>query len=89
MLGIIGCMAAFLLVIYLCYKNVHILLAALLGALLCIVFNGLPLMETLTTVYLPKMAGFFQGYSSFSFSARCRRIFMCKAVRRSKLPKLL
>lgn len=61
-MGILGCFLAFGLVIYLVYKNWSVLLAALIGALLCIVTNGLPVWDTLTGLYLPKMVGFISGF---------------------------
>ncbi len=61
-MGIIGCLLAFGLVIFLVYKNWSVLIAALLGTLLCIITNGLPLGETITGLYLPKMVSFISGF---------------------------
>ena len=61
-MGIIGCLLAFGLVIYLVYKNWSVLIAALLGALLCIVTNGLPVWDTISGLYLPKMVNFISGF---------------------------
>lgn len=61
-MGIIGCLLAFGLVIYLVYKNWSVLIAALLGALLCIVTNNLPVWDTLTGLYMPKMVNFIGGF---------------------------
>lgn len=77
MLGIIGCLAAFLLVMYLCYKNWSIFIAALTGAVVCILFNGLPVLKTLNEIYLVKLAGFVQGYFFiFLFGAIQAKIYI-------------
>ena len=77
MLGIVGCLAAFLLVIYLCYKNVSIFVATILGGLCCILLNGLPILDTFVNSYLPGMAGFLQGYFLiFLFGAIQARIYV-------------
>ena len=51
-MGILGCLLAFGLVIYLVYKNWSVLIAALLGTLVCVVTNGLPVWDTITGIYL-------------------------------------
>lgn len=61
-MGIIGCLLAFGLVIYLVYKNWSVLIAALLGTLLCVVTNGLPVWDTINGIYLPKMVNFISGF---------------------------
>ncbi len=61
-MGILGCLAAFILVIILVYKNWSVLIAALIGALLCILTNGLPVWDTIQGIYLPKMVAFISGY---------------------------
>lgn len=61
-MGILGCLIAFVLVIILVYKNWSVLVAALIGALLCILANGLPVLETIEGIYLPKMVGFISGF---------------------------
>lgn len=62
MIGIIGCLVAFFLVIYLCYKNWSIFYAAILGSLVVIATNALPVMETFNEVYMPKFGSFIVGY---------------------------
>ena len=47
-MGVIGCFLAFIVVIFLVYKNWSVLIAGLIGALICIAANGLPLWESIT-----------------------------------------
>lgn len=42
-MGILGCILAFAVVITLVYKNWSVLIAGLIGAVICIVCNRLPL----------------------------------------------
>lgn len=57
-MGILGCILAFAVVITLVYKNWSVLIAGLIGAVICIVCNRLPLWESINDIYLPKMVGF-------------------------------
>lgn len=57
-MGIIGCFLAFIVVIYLVYKNWSVLIAGLIGALICIAANGLPLWESINNTYIVKMENF-------------------------------
>ena len=64
MIGIIGCLAAVLLVMYLCYINWSIYIVAIIGALVAIILNSLPVMDTFYNVFFPRMGSFFVGYFS-------------------------
>ena len=57
-MGVIGCFLAFVVVIFLVYKNWSVLIAGLIGALICIAANGLPLWESINDIYIVKMVGF-------------------------------
>lgn len=57
-MGIIGCFLAFVIVIFLVYKNWSVLVAGLIGAIVCIAANGLPLWESINDIYLVKMVSF-------------------------------
>lgn len=62
MIGILGCLLGVLIVIYLCYVNWSIYIVAIIGALVAIIFNGLPILETFNDVFLPRMGSFYIGY---------------------------
>ena len=57
-MGVIGCFLAFIAVIFLVYKNWSVLIAGIIGALICIFANGLPLWESINNIYLVKMVEF-------------------------------
>lgn len=63
-MGIIGCILGFLVVIYLCYKDWSVYLAAFLGTCVVILFNSLPLIDSLLESYI---TGMFTAVKSFFF----------------------
>lgn len=63
-MGIAGCVLGFLVVIYLCYKDWSVYLAAFAGACVVILTNWLPFVETLTG---PFINGMFTAVKGFFF----------------------
>lgn len=58
MLGVVGILLSFVVLVIITYKGLSSLYAAFIVTLIVIVFNGMPLAETLTKVYLPGVASF-------------------------------
>lgn len=64
LLGIIGCVLGFLVVIYLCYKDWSVYLATFVGACIVIAFNTLPFVDSLVGDYV---SGMFTAVKGFFF----------------------
>lgn len=62
MLGVIGLFLAIVVLIVFAYKGLGALPLALLGALVAILFNGMPVWESLSTLFVPGYAGAFTSY---------------------------
>lgn len=76
MIGIIGCLLGFIIVIFLVYKNFSPFIASILGAIFVVVVNGLSLTQSLTEIYFPQLARFVAGYFGiFLFGAIMARIY--------------
>lgn len=76
MIGILGCLLGFIIVIFLVYKNFSPFIASIIGAIFVVLVNGLSLTESLTGIYFPKLAGFVSGYFGiFLFGAILARIY--------------
>ena len=74
-LGIIGCLIGFALVIFLAYKNFSPFLASCIGAIFVILITGAPVVDTLV-LYAQKCASFAGGYwLVFLFGAVMARIY--------------
>lgn len=63
-MGIIGCIIGFLVVIYMCYKDWSVYLAAFAGACVVIAFNQLSFVDTLTGDFI---SGMFTAVKGFFF----------------------
>lgn len=61
-MGMVGCILGFLVVIYLCYKDWSVYLAAFAGACVVILTNGLPFVETLTGSFIDGMFTAVKGF---------------------------
>lgn len=80
-MGILGCILSFAAVIVLVYKNWSVLLAGLLGAGICILFNGLSLWGSISEIYLPKMVGFISGFFLiYLFGCIQAQIYACSGA---------
>ena len=74
-IGILGCILGFVLVIFLSFKNFSPFIASCIGAFFVILVTGSPLVETLTT-YASNCASFAAGYwLVFLFGAIMARIY--------------
>ena len=63
-LGVIGCILGFLIVIYLCYKDWSVYLATFVGTCVVIACNTLPFIDSLVGNYV---SGMFTAVKSFFF----------------------
>ena len=80
-MGILGCILAFAAVIVLVYKNWSVLLAGLIGAGICILFNGLSLWGSISEIYLPTMVGFISGFFLiYLFGCIQAQIYACSGA---------
>lgn len=61
-MDILGCILGFLTLIILVYKNVSIYIAAFISSAIVVIFNGLPLIESMTVTYMQKFGIFVTGY---------------------------
>ena len=74
-IGIIGCILGFVLVIFLSFKNFSPFIASCIGAFFVILITGSPIVDTLTT-YASNCASFAAGYwLVFLFGAIMARIY--------------
>lgn len=70
MLGVIGLVLAIVVLIVFAYKGLGALPLALLGAMVAILFNGMPVWESLSTLFVTGYASAFTSYMLlFMFSA--------------------
>lgn len=74
MLGILGLLAGIALLIWLALRDVNIIFASILGAILVILTNGLPFAESLTQSFLLSDLG------AFTFAGRFFLLFAAGAV---------
>lgn len=63
-LGVIGCILGFLIVIYLCYKDWSVYLATFVGTCVVIACNTLPFIDSLVGNYV---SGMFTAVKGFFF----------------------
>lgn len=57
-LAIFGIIVSLLLLITLAYRGVPVILAAPVGAVVCVLFSGAPILASYTEIFMPAMAGF-------------------------------
>ena len=69
-LGIIGCLAGFVVMGFFTYRGWHIAVSSLAGSLIVVLFNGLSVTSAYLESYLPGMGGFLSTYfGQFLFGA--------------------
>ncbi len=61
-LGIIGCLAEFVVMGFFTYRGWHIAVSSLAGSLIVVLFNGLSVTSAYLESYLPGMGGFLSTY---------------------------
>ncbi len=67
-MGVLGCVLAFSLVIFLNYIDVPMFISAVVASMVAILFNGMPLVGTMVETFFPKCGyyfGFFMGLYIF------------------------
>ena len=61
-MGIVGLILAFGCLLVFTWKGFSIYVVSLLSALLIMIFNQLPILQSLSEAYMPAMANFFRNY---------------------------
>ena len=62
MVGIVGLICAVVAVIFLIWKNWHMAIVSLIGALIVIAFNGMDPVSAITDNFMTGMSGFAVGF---------------------------
>lgn len=74
--GILGCLAAFVLMIVLVFKNFSPFVASMISAIFAMAVTGTNMTSALTEVFFPKVASFISGYYGiFLFGAILAKIY--------------
>lgn len=60
-MGVLGCALAFALIIFMNYVDIPMFIAAVVSAMVAVLFNGQPLVTTMVEVFFPK-CGYYFGY---------------------------
>lgn len=62
MLGIVGCILGFAVLVYLCYKDVSVFVVSIIASFVVIIFNGLDITDAMVKTYFSGAGTYFGTY---------------------------